>query len=499
MKSLALEVILILAGGLRACCQEGFVVEFDSVQQYHAAGGRSVREVDWGYVLFGHQVTHDGSDRGRCMVYRLGPQGTLLSRTEWDTTAYYDYNFGFMDPVAESPEGFVSAVSRFNGTEDMVFFYRFDANGELLTRDSILYCCTTDSVDFGIQNTRPTADGGYIMTGYWDAASVSSRMLLLKVDSARNLEWQQEWGMNGTLHIGHGVAQYTDGGYVVTGLRFGGGVTERGWLRRTDNLGNGMWTRYYGGFSANGEAVRVDAGGFIYTWSEFSEQFPAYPYAMLRKWSSDGDVVWDTRTHYFQNTRSRDFELLADGNIITCGGQSTTAFIAKYSAEGDSLWSRYLHVFDVWAFHDLFDVTPTSDGGFVLTGNVIQAEADPTPTLQTLWVIKTDSLGCVVPGCQNVGVQEYVLDLQPLLRASPNPASDLVQVALDLPEGGEVEGRASVQLLDVSGRLVLESSVQQHLNQLRTTLDVSALPAGTYYLHLRDAKRWLAGSKVVVE
>jgi hypothetical protein len=31
------------------------------------------------------------------------------------------------------------------------------------------------------------------------------------------------------------------------------------------------------------------------------------------------------------------------------------------------------------------------------------------------------------------------------------------------------------------------------------TLDVSALPPGIYSLHLRDAKRWLAGSTVIVQ
>ena len=56
-----------------------------------------------------------------------------------------------------------------------------------------------------------------------------------------------------------------------------------------------------------------------------------------------------------------------------------------------------------------------------------------------------------------------------------------------------------VQLLDARGRLVLEQRVQQNLNQLRGSMNVSALPAGIYYLHLRDGRRWLAGGKVVVE
>jgi len=105
-----------------------------------------------------------------------------------------------------------------------------------------------------------------------------------------------------------------------------------------------------------------------------------------------------------------------------------------------------------------------------------------------------------------VGVEEYTDALQPLLRVSPNPASEVVSVFLELPHGAEVQGQVQAQLLDASGGLVAQQTVQHvtssaagTLNQLRTTVDVSALPAGLYYLHLRDAKRWLAGSKLVVE
>ena len=82
---------------------------------------------------------------------------------------------------------------------------------------------------------------------------------------------------------------------------------------------------------------------------------------------------------------------------------------------------------------------------------------------------------------------------------APNPARDLVNVALDLGEGIEVSGQVRALLLDATGRVVLEQPVQQNVNKLSASVDVSALSGGTYYLHLRDAKRWLAGSKVVVE
>jgi hypothetical protein len=74
-----------------------------------------------------------------------------------------------------------------------------------------------------------------------------------------------------------------------------------------------------------------------------------------------------------------------------------------------------------------------------------------------------------------------------------------MSVALDPTKGVEASGQVQAELLDTTGRLVLELAVQQNLNKLSAVLDVSALPSGTYYLLVRDARRWLAGSKSVME
>ncbi len=248
-------------------------------------------------------------------------------------------------------------------------------------------------------------------------------------------------------------------------------------------------------------AVRVASDGGIITFSIYAATDWPWDWTQqhLTKWDAEGDVIWETRSHYGYAVTAYDLEILPDQRVVTCSRYASWAALSYYSAEGDSRWTRLFHVFEN-SFSQLpYDVEPTTDGGFVLTGGASQQTGDPTPGMETIFIIKTDSLGCVVPGCQNVGVQEYVMDLQEQLKVSPNPASDVVNVALELPEGGEVQGQAQVQVLDMSGRLVLQQEVQQNLNHLRASLDVSALPAGTYYLHLRDAKRWLAGNKVIVE
>jgi len=72
-------------------------------------------------------------------------------------------------------------------------------------------------------------------------------------------------------------------------------------------------------------------------------------------------------------------------------------------------------------------------------------------------------------------------------------------VSLALPEGYRLEGAVQALLLDTQGKEVLHAQVPTNTTELRGQLDVSGLPSGLYYLHLRDTAKWLAGGKVVVE
>ncbi len=339
------------------------------------------------------------------------------------------------------------------------------------------------------------------MSGWYYENTILGQGLLLKIDSLGTLEWTARYGS--AIHQTEilGVAEYLEHGFLAIGQRAMSYVNNDCFLIRTDSLGNQLWRREFGGNADVTGMVRVTADGNCVTWSEYREVgWPLlYQQLMLTKWDAAGDIIWQKRSHYQSDAACGDLEVLPDGSFITVGRQGGWAALMKFSSAGDSLWTRYLHMFTDGSAHNAYDVESTSDGGFIATGDAFQGWADPTPNLQTIWVIKTDSLGCVVPGCQNVGVQEMVLDLQDRLHISPNPTSEYVSLALDLPEGGQVQGQVQAHLLDAQGKLVLQQPVQQNLNKLSTTLVVRALPAGTYYLHLRDAKRWLAGGKVVVQ
>lgn len=369
---------------------------------------------------------------------------------------------------------------------------------------------STDSVSHAIRQTRRTNDNGYVLGGFWNRPGNSTHAFLVRVNETGDTLWTRRYLQQGQGRVVMGLAECTDGGFVLTGYRNGSGW-DISFLIRTDADGNPIWTRYYGGYAGQNGAVRVTADGGIVTWSNYRESAwpPNYSQVMLTKWNAAGSIVWQKKSHYGYYAGARDFEVLPDGSFIGVAFSAAAGLngmLCKFSPQGDSLWTRGYQVAS--GPHYLNDVTLTSDGGFVCTGEanrMMPQDAANFQQSQTIYVLKTDSLGCVVPGCHTMGVQEYTLDLNEYLRIAPNPviAGQPLRISFEPPAGFAPKGPLRVVMLDAQGKQVHAEQILSRTGGITShtssfTLHTS-LSVGLYYLHLTDGARWLAGGKVVVE
>ncbi|HRH37841.1 MAG TPA: T9SS type A sorting domain-containing protein [Flavobacteriales bacterium] len=143
----------------------------------------------------------------------------------------------------------------------------------------------------------------------------------------------------------------------------------------------------------------------------------------------------------------------------------------------------------------LRDVQPTPDGGFIAVGMAF----NQAPYSQDVWVIKTDSMGCIEPGCNLIqGMQTQITNLRDVLKVSPNPvaAGSSIQVSTALPKNFAAQGQLKLTVVSSDGRLVHEQRIgdpssSQHM--------VAPLSSGLYHVHMSDATRWISGAKLVVE
>ncbi len=212
-----------------------------------------------------------------------------------------------------------------------------------------------------------------------------------------------------------------------------------------------------------------------------------------------GGVVWST---VFTDVGARNVlytvPVVTSDGFVAAGDQFiggiTRGMLLKCDLNGALLWRRAYQT-NTQVDHYIYDLERTLDGGYIMAGTAF----DSLLVSQDAWLVKVDSFGCLVPGCQLFdGLQEQYTDLGGALTLYPNPvgAGQPLQVGIALPAGFTTTGALSLGLVSSEGRLVHEQLVP--CNATRAELATTGLAPGLYFVHLRDGARWLCGGKVVV-
>ena len=148
-------------------------------------------------------------------------------------------------------------------------------------------------------------------------------------------------------------------------------------------------------------------------------------------------------------------DLGPDTSIIWVDGSSDT-----YTLDAGAGFSSYL-----WS-----DLTTTSQTYDVTLAN-----------MGTIFVVVTDGNGCL--GVDTVFV-DFILNVPTLNKASvniyPNPAADYLNIDMEGFNGQQVQ----VIITDMSGKQVINNTLKVNGSQT-STLDVSNLPTGTYFIQIQ--------------
>jgi len=497
MRLAHLIVVVALAGGNWAFGQGGFIVHLNDLQEGRNGAAFAVREVPDGYLVFCDQFSQEFTGRTHIYVRGLDAIGELQSDHQYRVGDDEDFDIGYIDAIATNADGtFTAAIAEGYGYLGETWLYRFNSTGDTISRHFVMSFEPADSIVHILKQVRELGDGGFALVGGFDPIDLPTRGFVVRVGVDGDTLWTRRFGSATEGVVVLGVAEYDGAGLLLTGYGGAPGNPNKSFLIRTDSNGNQVWRRNYGDDATVNGAVRVAADGGIITWSEYRE--PTWPsfywqQMMLTKWNDNGGIVWQKRSHYNNYVNTHDFEILPDGSMIATGTSALEAVLAKFSSTGDSIWSRSYAPTHGGSY--LLDVQPTSDGGFVATGETRRYDPIDTAfqTNQVIWVLKTDSLGCVVPGCQNVGVQEYALDMDEHLQVWPNPVSDWLNITFEPPTEFTPQGALRITVQDALGKVVLQEVFTSR------PIDVQHLSAGTYHVHLSDEKRWLAGKTIVKE
>ena len=243
----------------------------------------------------------------------------------------------------------------------------------------------------------PVDDGGYLLAGSTVSFGLGMfDMWLLRIDSLGDSVSSHTYG--GTNSDGcNAVVAAADGGFLLAGYTdsYGSGNKDF-WLVKTDDNGDSLWSRTYGGtyFDFCYDIQPAVDGGYILAGRTSSFGAGNSEFWMVRV-NDDGDSLW-SRTF---GTPYSD-ECLAvcctpDGGFALAGSVSAAPagnrdfWLIKTDANGDSLWSRACGGSH---YDECYAMVPAADGGFLLGGYTCSF-GSASPEDPHAWLLKVDSNG----------------------------------------------------------------------------------------------------------
>lgn len=245
-------------------------------------------------------------------------------------------------------------------------------------------------------STDKTPDGGFVLTGYtYSFGGDNADFWLVKTDCFGNMEWNKTYGGTGN-DAAHSVIRIEDGGYAILGTTdsFGEGGTDFR-LVKTDSSGNMLWNRTYGGAS-NDDAwsikETIDGGFALAGWT--ASLGAGIGDFWLIKTDQYGNALWNKTygggffeaANCVQQTTDDGYALL--GTTYSFGDGGADFWLVKTDAAGNEQWNKtYGGTADDFGFSLV-----ETEGGYALVGSTSSFGEGVYDFL----MVKTDQLGDIL-------------------------------------------------------------------------------------------------------
>jgi hypothetical protein len=498
---------------------QGFNERYDAFGWGYAQSAFGIEALSDGYMVISGSSDYDSIAPGEWFFHgsvtltRIDLQGDML----WEMRSWRpDHSAlpGWANCCDSLPGGgyIIGGNSEDTTGRDEVFLMRFDAEGDTLwTR---VFNGPTDGHYWIGRQVKRTADGGFLIVGDTgiDIVTDGNDAFAVKTDSYGNEQWRRYYSWppprsEGLVSCHMGPANT----YYLGGSAFPTDNNGDHWVMRVDTAGEELWEVVWGGPYSEGSLQVISASdGHAVVFSGISH---APDYGSMRPYiakldSADGSLLWEMeygQEHYgtvlFAGKECPDGDLIgAGGTFVSQAPNNEMGLLLRASAQGDSLWMFTCHFQDSVITNGqgrFYDVLPTNDGGFIAAGVTRNPVGGPFPPgySQDTWVVKVDSLGCIVPGCNSVGISDQATNLLDALTLFPNPAHGQATVQLTLPPS-VARLPLELSLVGMDGRVVLRERIA---GNGRHQLALQGVSAGVYHVHVASGGRWLTGAKLAVE
>jgi len=286
-----------------------------------------------------------------------------------------------------------------------------------------------------------TTDGGYIITGCKDPGIYSIwDIYLIKTDSEGNTLWTKTFGGD-SYDVGHCVKQTSDGGYIITGYTYsyGAGSSDM-WLIKTDGNGNLEWDNTFGDTEPE-HGYSVIQSGDEYVVTGYTKSYGEGDYDVwLVKTDNEGNEIWNKTYGGPEDDRSFAIQYTSDDNFVVAGFTDSFGagnydmWLLKIDNAGDTLWTKTIGDDNL---NRARSVVQTTDGGYILAGDTYIYEQGE----YNYYLVKIDPE-------TGVGFEENFEPQLFDLTNYPNPFSGSTVISYELTESLEI----ILKIYNISGQ-----------------------------------------------
>ncbi|HII07063.1 MAG TPA: hypothetical protein HA349_07075 [Methanotrichaceae archaeon] len=246
-----------------------------------------------------------------------------------------------------------------------------------------------DERGLALQETR---DAGLIVAGYTASKGAGNRDLwLIKTDQDGEMVWERTFGGTGDDE-GWAVLETKDGGYIITGFTESSGSGGKDlWLVKTYSDGYDRWMKTFGGPGDDwGVAVLETKDGGYAVAGVTTSSGSGGADGWILKTDPDGNKEWDVTIGGSKNDGASSILETEDGYIIagtteSYGSGGKDVWLVKSDAGGKRVWEK---TFGKDGDERGNFVLETEDG-YVIVG-VTESEGSGE---RDMWIAKTDSEG----------------------------------------------------------------------------------------------------------
>ncbi len=455
---------------------------------------RNISKVDDGYLLFLiEQKPFTLNDTSYYYwnfgAYKLDEDGNLLSRKYYNDSLH-SININWAD------------VSYTNSDGDILFagFYKDFTSEQPLYGEIIKFNSLGDTLwtrlygdglhDHGLAAVRPTADGGMIAVGSAVFTEGYPKNWALRLDADGNEIWSEYFGQGMSFRGVSSVQENeVDGFFVVAGYEDVEDLEPGCKTWKLNASGAYLDAHAYSLSEYNNDSAEgllpcgngefLWCGGVTHEWVGSQD----YGQHVIAKIGSDLDTLWTTEFGASYNMQYAGTNcIIPDGNNqFVCAGSTgryqeydsfSQGHITKFNGEGEIAWHRVYEVIGS-GYNSLFDIVKAPDGGYVAAGWTLSIDTeDERFAEKDAWVIKVDSMGCLVPGCAT-GIldQEETVDFN----IYPNPSNEYAFINFQTTDAHS----GIFKLMDLEGKMVREFSAYRNTQFI---LETAGLSNGEYIL-----------------